>query len=915
MSLNAAPISTALTLDPTNKLIGPPANTSMNWNASSITGATTISATTVTGTTGNFSNLSGSAFGTGVTSVLSHAIDTSGGLVSANGGLYQPGNSTLTAISAHSAPDSSIYTAWVNAVNSANAFVVLTAADKYPALDGSLITNITASSFSGSLAGDVTGTQGATVVGKIGGKTVTLGGNFTTSGAFNFTGTLTGTTSVTFPTSGTLASSTNNLGFFASTTSAQLAGIISDETGTGSLVFGTTPTITTPVINGTPSGTAFGTGVATALGNAIGSMGGLSISLPYSSGFTYSAGAVTTGSDGNSYRALGTTTGNDPTTDNGANWELALVKVNTTLNIPSRFASIGTAWTFITHATIVSAATVTIKLADGTYNLGTTQYLFNHPQGSNIQLIGDVAAPASCILNFSGLAVPDSGYIKITDGFIAVTNGHSFGLIDGFTINGPGGAPSTTYFNTIGIMAYDHSFIKLCSSSSLIVNNFYSDVANFYHSSIDLGTGLKATGGADGNIWAYQGGNLIGLSVDTSGAGNYFAQSGVLIEHGSSAFLPNLNTHNNGGTGVQINYGSSMFMQNSTNTSNNYGIGMQGDSSNYDDTGSTYTTEVTGKYLLQATALNYNLGIGTFNLKSTSAQGTVWGGTFTGADTTWLGSAVENTNTSGFAGWGLLDTTGTLQGGTFYGNSGAAPASTVYTLFKSTKYQIYTGSLAPFVVYAAGRALLGSGTITDDGVTSLQVNSIAGNGTIYGSTFTGADATWVGIAVKNTSTSGFASMSFLDNSGASVGIVGHGNSAVGGLLANNDYCYQYNHDWYFQGSSSVGASGYNMRVKGDGTGIIVPGNINSDVVGFGYGAKEGSNAKQGTATLSGGTIAVSNTSVTSSSRIFLGYTSTVSANVGALFISSFTAGSGFTVKSTNSSDTSVIAYEIFEPAP
>lgn len=37
---------------------------------------------------------------------------------------------------------------------------------------------------------------------------------------------------------------------FASTTSAQLAGVISDETGTGALVFGTTPTIATPVISG-----------------------------------------------------------------------------------------------------------------------------------------------------------------------------------------------------------------------------------------------------------------------------------------------------------------------------------------------------------------------------------------------------------------------------------------------------------------------------------------------------------------------------------------------------------------------------------------------------------------------------------------------------------------------------------------
>lgn len=44
-------------------------------------------------------------------------------------------------------------------------------------------------------------------------------------------------------TSGTLAQ-------FASTTSAQLAGVISNETGSGALVFGTSPTIGTPAISG-----------------------------------------------------------------------------------------------------------------------------------------------------------------------------------------------------------------------------------------------------------------------------------------------------------------------------------------------------------------------------------------------------------------------------------------------------------------------------------------------------------------------------------------------------------------------------------------------------------------------------------------------------------------------------------------
>lgn len=47
----------------------------------------------------------------------------------------------------------------------------------------------------------------------------------------------------------TFALTTGNLGQFASTTSAQLATVISNETGSGALVFGTSPTLTTPVIS------------------------------------------------------------------------------------------------------------------------------------------------------------------------------------------------------------------------------------------------------------------------------------------------------------------------------------------------------------------------------------------------------------------------------------------------------------------------------------------------------------------------------------------------------------------------------------------------------------------------------------------------------------------------------------------
>lgn len=58
---------------------------------------------------------------------------------------------------------------------------------------------------------------------------------------------------------GTLALLSNNLGQFSSTTSAQLAATISDETGTGVAVFNNTPTLITPNL-GTPT-TLVGTNI------------------------------------------------------------------------------------------------------------------------------------------------------------------------------------------------------------------------------------------------------------------------------------------------------------------------------------------------------------------------------------------------------------------------------------------------------------------------------------------------------------------------------------------------------------------------------------------------------------------------------------------------------------------------------
>ena len=109
-------------------------------------------------------------------------------------------------------------------------------------------------------AATATSINGLTISSSTGTLTIAKGKTLTASNTLTFTGT--DTSSVAFGSGGTVAYVANKLSVFAATSSAELAGVISDETGTGVVVFSNTPTLVTPVL-----GAATATSITATSGN------------------------------------------------------------------------------------------------------------------------------------------------------------------------------------------------------------------------------------------------------------------------------------------------------------------------------------------------------------------------------------------------------------------------------------------------------------------------------------------------------------------------------------------------------------------------------------------------------------------------------------------------------------------------
>ena len=299
------------------------ADSSVGTNISTSAGGTITSAGTLTASTGLTVTTGGATVTAGgLTVTAGGATVTAGGLTVTAGGAAVTGNSTVTGTVTHNTAvateDQLIVAPAAGGAARFNGTITnadLTAARTYtlPNLTGTfaLSTNdlsTFAATTSAQLLGvlsDETGTGAAVfantptlvtpVLGAATGTSVTTTGALTSTlaagglvlgggvNATTLTSTATAARAISFPdTAGTLALTANNLSAFAATTSAQLLGVLSDETGTGAAVFANTPTLIAPILGTPTSGTltnatglpistgvsGLGAGVATWLGTA-----------------------------------------------------------------------------------------------------------------------------------------------------------------------------------------------------------------------------------------------------------------------------------------------------------------------------------------------------------------------------------------------------------------------------------------------------------------------------------------------------------------------------------------------------------------------------------------------------------------------------------------------------------------------
>lgn len=373
------------------------------------------------------------------------------------------------------------------------------------------------------------------------GSTLTIadGKTLTASNTLTFTGT--DASSVAFGTGGTVAYTGGKLSQFAATTSSELAGVISDETGSGALVFGTSPAFTTSVTTGsTTLGVFDGTattvnafGAATTLNLGEDGSGTATTNLNVSNSGTKTVNVATgtggartvniaTGSSSNLVTrtvnildtAQGLNTVNLPT-GSSFNWDNSSPSSSGYVRLAYGLATTGLD-PFVVSIGTNATGTGEVNVNIGTSGLGTTTVNNNMVVSGNLTvngtttninttnlvvedkniILGDVATPTDVTADGGGITLKGTSdkTLNWVDSTDAWTSSEHFNLLTGkaYYINGTSVLNGTTLGS--GVTTSSLTTVGALSSGSIASGFTAINVANLINlASLDIDGGTATT--------------------------------------------------------------------------------------------------------------------------------------------------------------------------------------------------------------------------------------------------------------------------------------------------------------------------------------------------------------------------------------------------------------------------------------